>query len=289
MKLFISYSSNDRPQVEQLKNALVKLDHQVWFDQEGIGAGSFYAEEISKALHNNLDALLLFASQHSIGDSNNSGSNEVQTELSMAKDLGIPIIPLKVDRSLDVGGSHGFKYLLKNRQWLDIEAYLFSHNYDQIAAMVDKQLFKTHEYIDNSVFSDQLVSAEQLIKDKQFAQAIKFIDKLTLPPAFESERKILKLISILQAKTIKNLPKQHVDSYVQILNSINDEMFVPACFLKALLSECYYKKCGYADMTEGFMVLKHTAQPHGRLKAKYILMTDGVAPEQALLARNWRL
>lgn len=287
VKLFISYSSADQGAVQQLKTALSNLGYNVWFAPERIAAGACFAAEISKAMEQ-AQVLLLYASCNAIGNATFSGSEEVKTEIKMARERGIPLIPLKVDESLDSGGDASFKYLLKNYQWLDIQAYLLVGEFDRIAMNIKAQLSNSGANLDISNFTEKLQYAENLLKGKQYNLALNFLARLDLPLHLQQDAEILKLIAFLQGKTVKNLPKQQMDLFIQNLNTYVDEMAGPACFLKALLSECYYKKNGYVDITEGFVQLKKIAQSYGRLKIKYILMTDDLFPGQSALVRKWR-
>ncbi|MCK8080664.1 toll/interleukin-1 receptor domain-containing protein [Vibrio sp. 1CM24A] len=289
MKLFISYSSKDHTRVDKLKSALSKLDHEVWFAPDQIGAGSFFAREIDKAMKN-VEVLIVFASRYSVGvdGSEFSGSEEVMTEITKAREKGIPIIPLNSDGSLGVGCAEGFDYLLKKYQWIDIQSYLKSNAYEDIAENIGYQLSGGVAKADNFHFDRQIEFAENLLKERQFSAAFDFLNNLRLPVSYEPTVRLLKIIAFLQQKVVKNISKQQVDYFVEALDGIGGELKIPASFLKALLSESYYKKNGYADVTEGFTRLKLQARVIGKLKGKYLLMTSGIVPEQPLLAQMWR-
>ncbi|USD39474.1 MULTISPECIES: toll/interleukin-1 receptor domain-containing protein [Ferrimonas] len=288
MHLFLSYSSADYDIAAPIQQALVHLGHTVWFAPQRIGAGQCFAAEISDAMKS-AEALLLLASEHSVGNATRPGSNEVKTEIKMAREKGIAVIPLKVDASLDSGGATGFDYLLKNFQWVDIEAMLLSRRFDVIAQRIDGEI-QGGLKPDFSGFSAQLEEVETLLKAKRCNDARQVLNALRLPAEFNDELALLKIIAFLQGQTsIRRLSKRDADACVQRLADISQgAVAAPALYLQAILSENFYLANSIADGTAGFMALKLQAQPHGRLKAKYIKMTDGFPADGMGFVSRWR-
>src|ERR1043165_8076119 len=85
--IFISYSSKDREQAEELTQFLSSAGLSVWIDQQGIGAASSWSREIVEAI-NECKAFVLLLSADSII------SHNVIKEVSLASEKRKKIIPL---------------------------------------------------------------------------------------------------------------------------------------------------------------------------------------------------
>ena len=289
MKAFLSYSSADQEQVALLQQALMRYGHDVWFAPKDIRVGDCFASAISQALKQ-AEVFLLYATCHSVGNRHRQGSHEVKTELKIARERALPVIPINADGAIREGGGEGFDYLLKNYQYsLDVEAALSIHDYQHAASLINAQLLSKQAQVDTDCFDEQILHAERLLKTKQTLLASQYLAKLQLPEAYHESVMMLKVIARLQGKALKKRPKQEIDHCITLLASLTQaELQAPKLYLQALLSEHYYRKAGMADPTLGMAQLRTRASRVGRLKAKYIKMTEGLVTEQALFVSQWR-
>jgi adenylate cyclase len=88
--IFISYSSKDREQAEQLTELLGSAGLSVWIDKYGIGAATSWTKEIVDAI-NNCKALVLLLSEDSVV------SHNVIKEVSLASEKRKKIVPLDLE------------------------------------------------------------------------------------------------------------------------------------------------------------------------------------------------
>ncbi len=88
--IFISYSSKDREQAEQLTELLASAGLSVWIDQSGIEAASSWSEEIVNAL-DGCKAFIVMLSPHSIESKN------VVREVALAFEKNKKILPLDLE------------------------------------------------------------------------------------------------------------------------------------------------------------------------------------------------
>lgn len=88
MKLFISYSSKDRAQVEALADDLDLLDHQVWFDRELNRSGGHQWWKLICEQIRACEGFIYALSPHVLS------SVPCQREYQYARDLGKPVLPL---------------------------------------------------------------------------------------------------------------------------------------------------------------------------------------------------
>lgn len=104
--LFISYSSKDSHFVEELLNILIGCNVAYWKAPEMIAAGSNYAREIPKAIHD-CDVFLLVVSE------NSQNSIWVEKEVDVAICYRKRIIPIRID---GVPLNDMFRFYLNNVQ-----------------------------------------------------------------------------------------------------------------------------------------------------------------------------
>ena len=107
--IFISYSSKDRQQAEQLTELLASAGLSVWIDKQGIDAATSWSGEISKAIED-CKALVLLLSLTSIASEN------VRKEVSLAAERKKKILPLDLE---PVTLPHDFAYHLAGIQRID--------------------------------------------------------------------------------------------------------------------------------------------------------------------------
>ncbi len=104
--IFISYSSKDRAQAEQLRELLASAGLSVWIDNSGIDVATSWSGEISKAIED-CKALVLLLSPTSIESEN------VRKEVSLAAERKKKILPLDLE---PVTLPHDFAYHLAGIQ-----------------------------------------------------------------------------------------------------------------------------------------------------------------------------
>jgi serine/threonine kinase PknH len=88
MPLFISYSSQDRPSLEELTKALKRAQQQVWFDQE-LGGGDAWWNAILEQIRS-CEVFIVALSNNWLQ------SKPSQAELRYARALNRPILPVRV-------------------------------------------------------------------------------------------------------------------------------------------------------------------------------------------------
>lgn len=114
LKVFISYSSGDREQVQKIYEHLLSLGADPWYDQEDLLPGQNWDMEIRKGL-DEADMILLCLSKKSV---NKEGY--VQKELRLALDRGLEmpdgrifLIPARLEEC-------DLPFSLKSYQWVDL-------------------------------------------------------------------------------------------------------------------------------------------------------------------------
>lgn len=114
LKVFISYSSGDREQVQKIYEHLLALGAYPWYDQEDLLPGQDWNMEIRKGL-DEADMILLCLSKKSV---NKEGY--VQKELRLAVDRGLEmpdghifLIPARLEEC-------DLPFSLKSYQWVDL-------------------------------------------------------------------------------------------------------------------------------------------------------------------------
>lgn len=114
LKVFISYSSGDREQVQKVYEHLLALGADPWYDQEDLLPGQNWDMEIRKGL-DEADMILLCLSKKSV---NKEGY--VQKELRLAVDRGLEmpdgrifLIPARLEEC-------DLPFSLKSYQWVDL-------------------------------------------------------------------------------------------------------------------------------------------------------------------------
>jgi hypothetical protein len=109
-EVFVSYARRDSEAVRRFIAALRKDGHSVSFDQELVPGGQLWREKIVKAI-GRADVVLVMLSSRSVG------SDEVRTELDIARDRKKPIVPAMLER-VTVGDD--MVYPLAGKQYVDL-------------------------------------------------------------------------------------------------------------------------------------------------------------------------
>lgn len=123
-KVFVSYSTHDLQNVEQLQQSLAGSGVEVFVAEHSISASQSLAETISGAIANCDIFVLLWSA-------NAKASEWVSQEIGKAHSLGKPILPLVLDEGLNLPAFiSDLKYLpvFKNPQAAIVEAQQFIIN-----------------------------------------------------------------------------------------------------------------------------------------------------------------
>lgn len=114
LKIFLSYASGDRAEVEKLYTFLSSQGTDVWYDQEKLLPGQDWNYEIHKGL-DEADVILICLSKKSV-----SKEGYVQKEIRLALDLALEmpdgrifLIPARLEEC-------DLPYKLKSYQWVDL-------------------------------------------------------------------------------------------------------------------------------------------------------------------------
>jgi hypothetical protein len=116
LKIFISYSSGDRPQVQKLYELLLVSGADPWYDQEKLLPGQDWNLEIRKGL-DSADVILICLSKKSV-----SKEGYVQKEIRLALDMALKmpegrifLIPARLEEC-------ELPHSMKSYQWVDLFA-----------------------------------------------------------------------------------------------------------------------------------------------------------------------
>jgi TIR domain len=111
VELFLSYSRDDSAMVDRLRTDLEAAGHGVWLDTDDIRGGERWRTSIAEGIRG-ADRVILLISSHSMTSEN------VSRELSVADDLEIPILPVRLETS-EIPPE--FQLLLAGIQYIDFE------------------------------------------------------------------------------------------------------------------------------------------------------------------------
>lgn len=287
-KIFISYSSKDRSKVQEIKASIDRLDkYKLWFDQEAILPGGYYAKDIANAIRN-IDVFLLVVSQYSVGDKtrNIAGSDEVANELALARAHGALIIPIKLDGSWINTTTHAeFEYLMARSQWLETVSCQSTSDYDAIAKLLEKAIDQGEFRFDSQHTLDEI---DVLLKQGEFIKAETRINNNVFPESAGDRLILMNTIIDLSKKPLKNFSQQFIDERVSQISLIKNDALQPfKLYLLGVLSHFFYQRNALVDPTGGIATLKNQAKCIGKLKPKYILMTEKLLPNHNGFASMW--
>jgi hypothetical protein len=114
LKIFLCHSSDDKPEVRELYNLLVKQGADPWFDAEKLLPGQDWNLEINKALDDS-DVILLCLSKGSV---NKEGYVQREMRIALDRALEMPdgrifLIPARLEEC-------DLPYKIKTYQWVDL-------------------------------------------------------------------------------------------------------------------------------------------------------------------------
>jgi hypothetical protein len=289
-KIFISYSSKDREKVSHLKNALDSLNKfEVWFDQEAILPGGYYAKDITTAIRD-VDIFLLITSENSIGNKPRGiiGSDEVATELALAKNNGALIIPIKLDNFwIDTTSHPEFEYLLSRSQWLDAVYCQNQDDFLDVAKRVDNAVSNGSFKFEYGQVLDEI---ETLLKKGNFARAKSRLQNNVFPREADDRVLLISVVLTLKTQSIRNFSQKYIDTISQEISEITDPTVKHfSLYLLGVISQFFYRKNAIFDKTIGVENLKQQSLnlETGRLKAKYPMMVEHILPPDNGFALYW--
>jgi hypothetical protein len=131
--IFISYSRSDKARVDRLIDQLESDGHQVWIDRAGIRGGEQWRRQIVEAIEKS-DLFLLVLSQNSVQ------SDNVRTEIDLAKDSGKKIAPVEIQR-IEIPSS--MKYQLVGLQRIDLYTDYSDGFQNLLITLGDQQVSET--------------------------------------------------------------------------------------------------------------------------------------------------
>ncbi len=107
--IFVSYSSKDAKRVRKLVDHLESSGVKCWISCRDIDPGDDWAETIYDGIANSAGMILFFSSHV-------NRSRQIRNELDIATNLGITILPVKLE---DAPVSKGVRYFTNSHQWLN--------------------------------------------------------------------------------------------------------------------------------------------------------------------------
>ena len=107
--VFISYSSKDKKVADAVCAALESVKIRCWIAPRDVLAGEKWPEAIANAIEKSHIMVLIFSS-------NSNSSKDVSKELVLAMNVGVAVIPLKIE---NVQPSGIMKYYLSDTHWID--------------------------------------------------------------------------------------------------------------------------------------------------------------------------
>ena len=156
--VYICYSSKDEDFAVKLYNELERNSVKCWYAPESIDMGKKWGGEIMRALEN-CKTLLFILSKSS------NESDQVLTELETAKELKIPIIPVKME---DVDLSYDIKYFIRSHQCFEAQ----NVDFKTAASKIIKSL-KGHLNIPQKPTNKQGDGKEAIIGEKETVKTSK--------------------------------------------------------------------------------------------------------------------
>lgn len=159
-KLFISYSSQDRDRALRLADDLEQAGHEVWIDRKGIGGGTKWAVEITKALES-CEQFLLLMSPAALA------SDNVRKEVDLAAEEKKPFVPIKLHPIEKIPTE--FRYHLAGLQHLDLMT-------DYAQGLRD--LLATLPAVEPTISAEEyFLLGRSAVKNGQFAAGLAHLDQ----------------------------------------------------------------------------------------------------------------
>ena len=287
-KVFVSYSSVDRPFVMELKAALESFSFDVWVDKESILPGQYYAGVIPKPIRE-ADVFLLVMSASSIGDKKNNivGSEEVAKEVVLAQHSSAIKIPIALDDCwLKDNATHDeINYLLALSQCLDAKYCETTADYCNVALQIKNSL-------DNKSFVFSYITTlkeiERLLQKGEFCKAKSRIEINLFPEVAADNVAIIDILISMSERKIRDFSKREVDIITDKLKHIKDPAFIPsALYVLGVLSQFYYDVNAISDPTGGVSALKVSASAFGEVNPRHRHAVSYMLPKPNQFSLLW--
>src|SRR6185295_12080336 len=129
-QVFISYSSRDQSIAVAACAALEAAGVSCWIAERNVQAGTDYTEVVPRAIDGSGVMVVVFSA-------NANRSRHVKTEVGIAFNKPLPIIPLRIE---NVQPLEGMRYLLGHSQWLDAFTAPLEQNLDRLVTETRRHL-----------------------------------------------------------------------------------------------------------------------------------------------------
>lgn len=135
-RVFLSHSQKDKPIADFICSALESSEVGCWIAPRDIPYGNDWAGEITNAIEQ-CDLFVFILSQYS------NASRQCPKEISIADNVGVPIICIKTD---DSEMNPGLKYHLSMQQMMVVDAAKLAEEINSVVATVKDKLFGIAEF-----------------------------------------------------------------------------------------------------------------------------------------------
>ena len=288
MSLFFSYSSKDDSVARRVVNELKRSGIDIWFAPREIPGGSFYADKLVPSIRA-CEALLLLASRNSIGHARSglAGSRGVRREVILADQCEKRIVPLAIDDALVDGCEDGFRYMIAERQWVDLRPALSSGRFAEVCREVANALKEVGAQGVPTAAS-RLAQAEAMLKRRRHEQALTALPSGSLQAPELNRAILLQTIAQLQKRGVSSLTLSEAESLVSRLRGLCDTAEAPpALYLLAILSRHWFAARSMVDITGGYAALKRQAHRADRLRPADLNMIRPMLPSGSRIELDW--
>jgi hypothetical protein len=124
--VFISYSSKDKPAADATCAVLESKGIRCWIAPRDITPGTDWGETIVEALHTSRALVLVFSANANL-------SQQIKREVERAVNVGLPIIPLRIE---NVMPTKSLEYFLSTPHWLDAFTPPLEHHLNYLADVI---------------------------------------------------------------------------------------------------------------------------------------------------------
>ncbi len=123
--VYIAYTTSDKLIADRICNVLEAVSIRCWIAPRDVRPGLDWAKAIVEAIRSSKIAVLIFSK-------NANQSKAVVTELSLAANMELPVLPVKIDDTLPTGI---FQYYLTGSYWFELNN---SQNEAQIGKLIEQ-------------------------------------------------------------------------------------------------------------------------------------------------------
>src|SRR5271154_520661 len=124
--VFVSYSSKDKPAADATCAVLESKGIRCWIAPRDITPGADWGETIVGAIHTSRALVLVFSANANL-------SHQIKREVERAVNVGLPIIPLRIE---NVMPTKSLEYFLSTPHWLDAFTPPLEHHLNYLADVI---------------------------------------------------------------------------------------------------------------------------------------------------------